>query len=346
MHHVLLRFSLQPRILALSLSSLKHYKYGPNLPLLCSSNHTLHTKSNMSPTANFSEQGPRANYEYYQLNDGNKIPAIGLGTYKVTDADEARASVKTALQNGYRHIDTASRYKNEEQVGEGIRESGVPREEVFVTTKLWNADHHDPEGALNESLKKLGLDYVDLYLIHYPVNLEEKILAQPHHYDFIETYKNMQKLVHNGKAKSIGVSNFTKERVEQLLADEEVTIKPVVNQIEAHPLLTQPDLKEYLDLENILVEAFSPLGSATSPLFENPVVKSIAQNNNASAGQVLVSWALQRNTVVLPKSVKEERIISNMKTFTLGEADFEALNNLSVKFGEQRTCNFPWGVFN
>lgn len=300
----------------------------------------------MSPTANFSESGPRPNYDYYQLNDGNKIPAIGLGTYKVTDADEARKSVKTALQSGYRHIDTASRYKNEEQVGEGIRESGVPREEVFVTTKLWNADHHDPEGALNESLKKLGLDYVDLYLIHYPVNLEEKVLAQPHHYDFLETYKEMQKLVHLGKAKSIGVSNFTKERVELLINDPEVTVKPVVNQIEAHPLLTQPNLKEFCDENDILIEAFSPLGLATSPLFENPVVKAVAENNGATAGQVLVSWALQRNTVVLPKSVKEERIISNMKTFTLSEADFEALNNLSAKFGEQRTCNFPWGVFN
>lgn len=159
----------------------------------------------MSPTANYSEAGPRANYDYYELNDGNKIPAIGLGTYKVTDADEARESVKIALKNGYRHIDTASRYKNEEQVGEGIKESGVPRDEIFVTTKLWNADHHDPEGALNESLRKLGLDYVDLYLIHYPINLEEKVLAQPHHYDYLETYKKMQKLVHDGKARSIGV---------------------------------------------------------------------------------------------------------------------------------------------
>ncbi|PVH17031.1 uncharacterized protein CXQ87_004590 [Candidozyma duobushaemuli] len=300
----------------------------------------------MSPTANYSESGPRPNYDYYQLNDGNRIPAIGLGTYKVTDADEARKSVKTALQAGYRHIDTASRYKNEEQVGEGIRESGVPREEVFVTTKLWNADHHDPEGALNESLRKLGLDYIDLYLIHYPVNLEEKVLAQPHHYDFLETYKEMQKLVHSGKAKSIGVSNFTKERVELLINDPGVSVKPVVNQIEAHPLLTQPDLKEFCDENDILIEAFSPLGSASSPLFENPVVKAVAENNGATAGQVLVSWALQRNTVVLPKSVKEERIISNMKTFTLSEADFEALNNLSAKFGVQRTCNFPWGVFN
>lgn len=299
----------------------------------------------MSPTANYSEAGPRANYDYYELNDGNKIPAIGLGTYKVTDADEARESVKIAVKNGYRHIDTASRYKNEEQVGEGIKESGVPRDEIFVTTKLWNADHHDPEGALNESLRKLGLDYVDLYLIHYPINLEEKVLAQPHHYDYLETYKKMQKLVHDGKARSIGVSNFTKERVQKLLEDEEITIKPVVNQIEAHPLLTQPELKDYLDEQNILVEAFSPLGSATSPLLENPVVKAVAERNGATTGQVLVSWAIQRNTVVLPKSVKEQRIISNKKTFTLGAADFEALNNLSNKYGEHRTCNFPWGVF-
>lgn len=299
----------------------------------------------MSPTANVSEAGPKSNFDYYILNNGHKIPAIGLGTYKVTDPKEARESVKIALQNGYRHIDTASRYKNEEQIGEGIKESGVPREEIFVTTKLWNADHHDPEGALDESLRKLDLDYVDLYLIHYPVNLEDKVPAQPHHYDYLETYKKMQKLVTSGKAKSIGISNFTKERVEKLLSDEEITIKPVVNQIEAHPLLTQPDLKEYLELENILVEAFSPLGSATSPLLENATVKQIAERNDATSGQVLVSWAIQRNTVVLPKSVKEQRIISNMKTFTLPRADFEALNNLSHKHGEHRTCNFPWGVF-
>ncbi|KAF3993544.1 hypothetical protein FT663_00214 [Candidozyma haemuli var. vulneris] len=284
------------------------------------------------------------NTQTYTLNDGNKIPAVALGTWRSENGDAASA-VKTALQNGYKHIDTASIYGNEEGVGQGIKESGVKRENFFLTTKLWNPDHKNPEAALDESLRKLGTDYVDLYLIHWPVNIEDERAAKPEEFDLNETYKALQPLVKAGKVKSIGISNVTKERVQKLLADKDVTIKPVVNQIEAHPLLTQPELFDYLQSENIFVEAYSPLGSEGSPLLNNPVVKEIAKKNNADVGQVLVSWAVQRKTIVLPKSVHDERIISNHKTFTLKKEDFEALNNLSGKYGVQRTNIPPWNVF-
>lgn len=289
---------------------------------------------------------PQVNNQYLTFNDGNKIPAVGLGTYKATEPGSAYNSAKVALANGYRHIDTAARYGNEEEVGKAIKESGIPREEIFVTTKLWNADHDNAEAALDLSLKKLGLDYVNLYLVHWPVgNADLTKPAQPQDYTYIEVYKQLQDFVKQGKVKSIGVSNLTKLRVQALLADEGVYIKPVVNQIEAHPLLPQPDLKEYLDQENILIEAYSPLGSAQSPLFKNDTIVSLAKKNNVEPAQILVSWALQRNTVVLPKSVTEARVISNIKTIDLSEEDFDTLNKLSQKDGVVRTCNPKANVF-
>lgn len=286
------------------------------------------------------------NKDVFTLNNGDKIPAVGLGTWRATEEGAARNSVKVALQNGYRHIDTAAIYGNEEEVGQGIKDSGVPREEIYVTTKLWNTAHNDIENALNTSLKKLGLDYVDLYLIHWPVNTGDfSKAATEDQYDYIETYKKLQDVVKQGKAKAIGVSNFTKYRLEKLLADKDVTIRPAVNQIEAHPLLPQPELKEYLEKENILIEAYSPLGSSDSPLFKNETIVAIAEKNKVEPAQVLVSWAVQRNTVVLPKSVTESRIISNAKTFKLSDEDFETLNKLAEKDGVVRTCNPKCGVF-
>lgn len=287
----------------------------------------------------------RINTNVIALNNGNKIPAIGLGTWRAKEKGVAAKSVEAALRNGYRHIDTAAAYQNEEEVGEGIKASGVPRSEIFVTGKLWNTSHDNVEGALNTTLKKLGLDYLDLYLMHWPFNIDGDEKAKPEQYDYLETYKKMQKLVGTGKVKAIGVSNFTKPILQKLLADKEVTVKPVVNQIEAHPLLPQEDLKAYLTEQGIVIEAYSPLGSAGAPLFKNETITAIAEKNNVEPAQVLVSWAVQRGTVVLPKSVKESRIISNLKTFTLSDEDFSTLNELSEKDGVTRTCKPIWGVF-
>lgn len=286
------------------------------------------------------------NKDVFTLNNGQKIPAVGLGTWRATEEGAARNAVKVALQNGYRHIDAAAIYGNEEEVGQGIKDSGVPREEIYVTTKLWNTEHNNIEGALDTSLKKLGLDYVDLYLIHWPVNSGDfSKKATEENYDYIDTYKRLQNVVKQGKAKSIGVSNLTKYRTEQLLADKDVTIKPVVNQIEAHPLLPQPELTEYLHKENILVEAYSPLGSSESPLFKNETILAIAKKNNVSSAQVLISWAVQRGTIVLPKSVTDARIISNAQTIKLPQEDFETLNHLSEKDGVVRTNDPNLDVF-
>lgn len=285
------------------------------------------------------------NKDSLTLNDGNKIPAVALGTWQSPNEDAAEA-VKTALQNGYTHIDTAAIYGNEEGVGQGIKESGVKRENIYLVTKLWNTAHGNPEAALEESLKKLGTDYVDLYLIHWPVNTGEKRAAKPEEFDYLETYKSLQPLVKAGKVKSLGVSNFTKDKVQKLLADKDVTIKPVVNQIEAHPLLVQPELTDYLASENILVEAYSPLGSGDAQLVQNPVINELAKKYEVNTGQILISWAVQRKTVVLPKSVTKERIINNLKTVELSKDDFETLNNLSGKYGTHRTCNPSWDVFN
>ncbi|KAI5961490.1 GCY1 [Candida theae] len=276
----------------------------------------------------------------FTLNTGAKIPAVGLGTWRASEKDAAYNSVLTALKNGYRHIDTAAIYGNEEEVGRGIAAAKIPREELFVTTKLWNKNHKDVEAALDESLKKLGLDYVDLYLIHWPVSTDPKTDKPYSDHDFVDTWKTLQKIYKKGKkVKAIGVSNFTVKKLEKLLNADGVDVVPAANQVEAHPLLTQPELYDYLKSKNIVLEAYSPLGSSESPLFKNKTITEIAEKNGVEPAQVLVSWAVQRNTVVLPKSVTDSRIISNIKTFTLSEEDFETLNKLSEKDGVVRTCD-------
>ncbi|KAG8203640.1 NADPH-dependent D-xylose reductase II,III, partial [Candida africana] len=288
----------------------------------------------------------QVNTDYFTLNNGNKIPAVGLGTWQATNEDEAYRAVLAALKNGYKHIDTAAIYGNEEQVGKAIKDSGVPREELFVTTKLWNADHKNIEEALETSLKKLGLDYVDLYLIHWPASIDKSTNKPYTDFDYVDTYRGLQKVYKNSKKiRAIGVSNFTKKKLERLLSSEGVDVVPAVNQIEAHPLLTQPELYDYLKEKGIVLEAYSPLGSTNSPLFKNETIVKIAEKNGFEPAQVLVSWAIQRKTVVLPKSVTESRVISNLKTFTLPSEDFETLNKLSEKDGVVRTCNPAFNNF-
>lgn len=284
------------------------------------------------------------NNDFHSLNTGAKVPAVGLGTWKADSNTEAYDSVANALKAGYKHIDTAAIYGNEAEVGQAIKDSGIPREELFVTTKLWNTDHKKVAEAFETSLKKLQLDYVDLYLIHWPLSIDPATEKPYTDWNYVDTYKQLQVLLKTGKTKAIGVSNFTIPKIEKLLADKEVTVVPAVNQVELHPLLPQEELIEFLLKHNILPQAYSPLGSTDSPLFQNDDVAKIAEKNGANVGQVLISWAIQRKTVVLPKSVRAERIKGNLQTVTLPKEDFEELNNLHKKFGVQR-LNTPFDVF-
>ncbi len=239
------------------------------------------------------------------LNNGVKIPIFGLGTYKAKSGGETERAVLSALEVGYRHIDTAAIYGNEEDVGKALHKSEVPREEIFVTTKLWNRDH-GYESALNafeKSLKRLKLDYVDLYLIHWPV--EELRL---------ETWKALEKIYKEGKARAIGVSNYMQWHLDELLPVAEFV--PAVNQIEFSPYLYQKDLQQFCEERGIKIEAYSPLTKGKK--LDDPRLKQIAQKYNKTTAQILLRWAVQKGTIVLAKSSKYERILENASIF-----DFE-----------------------
>ncbi|WP_027410510.1 aldo/keto reductase [Anoxybacteroides tepidamans] len=252
------------------------------------------------------------------LHNGVKMPRLGLGVWRVKDGEEVIQSVKTALEVGYRHIDTAAIYKNEEGVGQAIKESGVPREELFITTKVWNADqgYDTTLKAFETSLQKLGLDYVDLYLIHWPVKGKYK-----------ETYKALEKIYKDGRARAIGVSNFQIHHLEDLMTDCE--IKPMVNQVEYHPRLTQKELHAFCKQHGIQLEAWSPL--MQGKLLNEPVLVEIGNKYGKTPAQVILRWDLQNEVVTIPKSITPARIKENANIFdfTLTADEMAAIDTLN-----------------
>ena len=254
------------------------------------------------------------------LNNGVEMPQLGFGVWQVPD-DEAERAVATALEAGYRSIDTAAIYGNEKGTGRGLASSGVARKDLFVTTKLWNADqgYDSTLRAFDASLEKLGLDYIDLYLIHWPMPAKDK---------YIDTYKAFEKLYADGRAKAIGVSNFLPEHLEKLI--DATSVIPAVNQIELHPHLQQQALREYHAEQGIATEAWSPLGSGKG-LLEVPAIVAIAQKHNRTPAQIVLRWHIQIGNVVIPKSVTPSRIKENIDVFgfSLDTEDIAAISALN-----------------
>jgi len=252
------------------------------------------------------------------LHNGVKMPWLGLGVFKVTEGEEVIQSVKAAIRNGYISIDTAAIYGNEEGVGQAIKESGVPREELFITSKVWNSDqgYETTLKAFETSLNKLGLDYLDLYLIHWPGKDKYK-----------ETWKALEKLYKDGRVRAIGVSNFQIHHLEDLISSAE--IKPMVNQVEYHPHLTQKELQAFCKKEGIQLEAWSPLKQGQ--LLNEQILVDIAHKYNKSVAQVILRWDLQHGVVTIPKSIKEHRIIENADVFDfeLTSEDMEKIDALN-----------------
>lgn len=252
------------------------------------------------------------------LHNGLKMPWFGLGVFKVKEGSEVIDSVRAALKNGYISIDTAAVYKNEEGVGQAIRESEVKREDIFVTSKVWNADQgfDSTLQAFETSLQKLGLDYLDLYLIHWPVAGKYK-----------DTWKALEKLYKDGRVKAIGVSNFHVHHLEDLLSEAE--IKPMVNQVEYHPHLTQVELHEFCKKEGIQLEAWSPLKQGE--ILSEPTIMSLAEKYQKTPAQIILRWDLQNEVVTIPKSIKEHRIIDNARIFDfeISKEDMEKINSLN-----------------
>ena len=262
--------------------------------------------------------------ETVQFYNGRTMPKIGLGTYRVKDSDECRESVKHAIEQGYRSIDTAMIYGNEETVGQGIKEglksTGLSREDLFITSKLWLTDfgRQNVEDAYRQSVAKLGLDYLDLYLMHWP-GTNEAVM--------IDSWRGMEDLYKQNQVKNIGVSNFTPEHFEALLA--QVSIKPVINQVEFHPYLTQNELRKYLEAQNIIMESWSPL--MNSQILHDEVINEVANEVGKTPAQVVIRWNIQHDVVVIPKSVTPHRIEENLDVwnFELSDNQMERIDQLN-----------------
>ncbi|MDO1604642.1 aldo/keto reductase [Lactobacillus sp. YT155] len=245
-----------------------------------------------------------------KLNNGVEIPQFGLGVYKMKEKSEFMEAIKWAFEAGYRHIDTAAYYGNEEWLGEAIKESGIDRKDLFITSKLWNSEHgyEETKAAFEKTMKKLDLDYLDLYLIHWPTA------------NYVESYKAMEELYKAGRIKAIGVSNFQIHHLEDLMSQTEVV--PAVDQVETHPYFQQDELRTFLKANGIAHEAWGPLGQGKNTILTNEVLTTIAENHNKSVAQVILRWHIQRDTIVFPKSVHQQRLAENIDIF-----DFELSND-------------------
>ncbi|GAA4061806.1 aldo/keto reductase [Amphibacillus indicireducens] len=252
------------------------------------------------------------------LSNGVEIPVIGLGVFKIDDGESVYDAVISALEIGYRHIDTASTYKNEEGVGRAIADSGIPREEIFVTTKVWNDEqgYEETLAAFDRSLKRLNLDYVDLYLVHWPI---------PGMYK--DTWKALEKIYRDKRVRAIGVSNFHPHHLDDLMKD--ATIKPMINQIELHPQLSQVEVRNYCKEHGIAVEAWSPIGKAT--YLDHPVLQELAQKYHKTAAQIMIRWDYQNDIITIPKSVHSDRQKENADIFDfeLSHEDMEKIERLN-----------------
>ncbi len=253
----------------------------------------------------------------YTLSNGVKIPVMGLGVYKNVDETELETAIASALEYGYRHIDTAKVYKNEKGVGRAIKNSGVPREEIFVTTKVWNTDqgYENTLKAFDRSLEALDMDYIDLYLIHWPM---------PGTY--VETWKALEKLYKDGKVRAIGVSNFNPHHIQDLL--DECEIKPMLNQVEYHPHLAQPELKTFCKAHDILLEAWSPLKRGR--MFDEPVLVELSEKYSKTPAQIILRWDVETGVSTIPKSVSADRVKENgnIFDFELTSEEVEAITAL------------------
>lgn len=260
------------------------------------------------------------NVKNIKLNNGIDMPMLGLGVFRLKEQAEATYSVRTALESGYTHIDTAMIYENEEAVGKGIKESGVDRAKLFITTKVWNGDQRSDnvQPAFEDSLKRLGLDYIDLYLIHWPV--KEK---------FVQTWLELEKIYQSGRVKAIGVSNFHEHHLDALA--KVWSVVPAVNQIERHPYLTQLPLIEKCQKLGIVPEAWSPLGAAKNGLMELPLIVDLAKKYQKSPAQIILRWDIESGVVTIPKSSNAGRIKENLDIFDfqLSSDEVQAINALN-----------------
>jgi diketogulonate reductase-like aldo/keto reductase len=254
-----------------------------------------------------------------KLNNGIEMPYLGLGVFQSKDGEETYNAVKWAIEAGYKHIDTAMIYGNEASVGKAIKDSGVARNEIFVTTKMWNEDMRKDNqfNAIDDSLKLLGLDYVDLYLIHWPVAGK-----------YVESWKKMEKIYKSGKAKAVGISNFNIHHIEDILAVSDLI--PAINQCECSPELTQAELADYCKQKGIQFEPWSPLGQGNA--LKNPKIVKTAEKYGKTPAQIILRWGLQRGFVNIPKSITKSRIVENSKIFDfeLADADFKELFTLNT----------------
>ena len=255
------------------------------------------------------------------LNNGVEMPILGFGVYQVPDAEECERSVSQAIEAGYRLIDTAAIYMNEEAVGNAVKKSGVPREEIFVTTKLWISDagYERTKKAFEKSLRKLQLDYLDLYLIHQPFG------------DVYGAWRAMEELYREGVIKAIGISNFPPDRVMDLIIHNEIV--PAVNQIETHPFHQQIETQKFLRENNVQIESWGPFAEGRNNIFQNETLRSIGDKYGKSIAQVILRWFVQREVVVIPKSVRKERIAENFNIFDfeLTAGDMDEIKTLDTK---------------